>query len=199
MVMTRVESGLHSVAVSERAKPEVSERATRRVFSAQYKLRILAEYERRDRNGKSVLLRREGLYTSSISEWRKQRDEGALQALGVASGRPPTDPRTNELARLRHENVRLQSELATARRVIEVQGNSQRCWNSSPPAARTRRLAASRRDDRSGDQRIDASDWHASSVCRAGVLSGDLLSAASTEPAARSSPSSAVTAAAGAQ
>jgi transposase len=122
MVMTRVESGLHSVAVSERAKPEVSERATRRVFSAQYKLRILAEYERRDRNGKSVLLRREGLYTSSISEWRKQRDEGALQALGVASGRPPTDPRTNELARLRHENVRLQSELATARRVIEVQG-----------------------------------------------------------------------------
>jgi transposase len=57
-----------------RQSPEVAERATRRVFSAQYKLRILAEYERRDRDGKSVLLRREGLYTSSISEWRKQRD-----------------------------------------------------------------------------------------------------------------------------
>ncbi len=87
-----------------------------------FKLKILAEYERRDRDGKSALLRREGLYTSSISEWRKQRDEGALQALGAASGRPRTDPRTNELARLRHDNARLQSELATARRVIEVQG-----------------------------------------------------------------------------
>jgi transposase len=122
MVMTRLESGPHSVVVSERAEPEVSERATRRVFSAQYKLRMLAEYERRDRSGKSVLLRREGLYTSSISEWRKQRDEGALQALSASSGRPPTDPREHELARLQQENVRLESDLATARRVIEVQG-----------------------------------------------------------------------------
>jgi transposase len=122
MVMTRVVTGQDAVVVSEPAEPEVSERATRRVFSAQYKLRILAEYERRDRDGKSVLLRREGLYTSSISEWRKQRDEGALQALSAASGRPPTDPREHELARLRRENARLQSDLATARRVIEVQG-----------------------------------------------------------------------------
>ena len=122
MVMTRVVTGQHAVVVREPAEPEVSERATRRVFSAQYKLRILAEYERRDRDGKSVLLRREGLYTSSISEWRKQRDEGALQALSAASGRPPTDPREHELARLRRENTRLQSDLATARRVIEVQG-----------------------------------------------------------------------------
>ena len=122
MVMTRVVTGQHAVVVREPADPEVSERATRRVFSAQYKLRILAEYERRDRDGKSVLLRREGLYTSSISEWRKQRDEGALQALSTASGRPPTDPREHELARLRRENARLQADLATARRVIEVQG-----------------------------------------------------------------------------
>jgi len=63
-----------------------------------------------------------GLYTSSISEWRKQRDEGALQALGAAPCRPPTDPREHELARLRRENARLQSDLAKARRVIEVQG-----------------------------------------------------------------------------
>ena len=122
MVMTRVVPGRHAVPVSEPAEPEVTERATRRVFSAQYKLRILAEYERRDRDGKSALLRREGLYTSSISEWRKQRDEGALQALGASPGRPPTDPREHELARLRHENARLQADLAKARRVIEVQG-----------------------------------------------------------------------------
>jgi transposase len=122
MVMTRVVTGEHSVVVSEPAEPEVSERATRRVFSAQYKLRILAEYERRDGEGKSVLLRREGLYTSSISEWRKQRDEGALRALSATSGRPPTTPRDHELAKLRQENARLQLDLATARRVIEVQG-----------------------------------------------------------------------------
>jgi transposase len=85
-------------------------------------LRILAEYERRDLDGKSALLRREGLYTSSISEWRKQRDEGALRALGASPGRPSTDPREHELAKLRHENARLQSDLAKARRVIEVQG-----------------------------------------------------------------------------
>jgi transposase-like protein len=122
MVMTSVVANRHAVPVSEPAEPEVTERATRRVFSAQYKLKILAEYERRDRDGKSALLRREGLYTSSISEWRKQRVEGALQALGASSGRPPTDPREQDLARLRHENARLQSELTKARRVIEVQG-----------------------------------------------------------------------------
>src|SRR4030081_2528221 len=123
MVMTSVVAGRHAVPVSEPVEPELTERATRRVFSAQYKLRILAEYERRDRDGKSALLRREGLYTSSISEWRKQRDEGALQALAASPGRPPTDPREHELARLRHENARLQSDLAKARRVIEVKGN----------------------------------------------------------------------------
>src|SRR6267143_2142711 len=63
-----------------------------RVFAA-VQLRILEEYERRDRNGRGVLLRREGLYTSSISEWRRQREEGALQALSASPGRPPTDPR----------------------------------------------------------------------------------------------------------
>jgi transposase len=122
MVMTTMVADRHAVSVSEAAEPEVVERATRRVFSAQYKLRILAEYERRDRDGKSALLRREGLYTSSISEWRRQRDEGALQALGTERGRPPADPREHELARLRREIGRLQSDLTKARRVIEVQG-----------------------------------------------------------------------------
>ena len=122
MVMTTIVADRHAVSVSEPAEPEVIERATRRVFSAQYKLRILAEYERRDRDGKSALLRREGLYTSSLSEWRRQRDEGALQALGAERGRPPADPREHELARLRREIGRLQSDLTKARRVIEVQG-----------------------------------------------------------------------------
>jgi transposase-like protein len=122
MVMTRVVSGRHAEPVIEPPEPEVPERASRRIYSAQYKLRILAEYERRDRDGKGALLRREGLYSSLISEWRKQRDQGALQSLGASPGRPPGDAREQEVARLRRENARLQSELAKARTVIEVQG-----------------------------------------------------------------------------
>src|SRR5207237_10777499 len=108
-------SGRHAVPVDEPAEPEVPERASRRVFSAQYKLRILAEYERRDRDGRSALMRREGLYTSSISEWRRQREEGALHGLGGSRGRPPADKPERELARWRHENARLQSHLTKPR------------------------------------------------------------------------------------
>jgi transposase len=122
MLMTSMVSGRHAEPVNEPAEPEVPERATRRAYSAQYKLRILAEYERRDRDGKGALLRREGLYTSLISEWRKQRDHGALQALGTTPGRPAADPRDQEVARLRRENARLQADLAKAHKVIEVQG-----------------------------------------------------------------------------
>src|SRR5437588_3531226 len=91
MVMTRLVAGRHAVPVSEPVEPEVPERATRRVFLPQYKLRILEEYERRDRNGRGALLRREGLYTSSISEWRRQEDvERGIayyeRALGMGRG-----------------------------------------------------------------------------------------------------------------
>lgn len=70
---------------------------------------------------RSALLRREGLYTSSISEWRRQRDAGALDALGGTRGRAPAQPRERELERLRHEVAQLQAELSKAQRVIEVQ------------------------------------------------------------------------------
>jgi transposase len=105
--------------------PEVPERPRPpRVYPAAYKLRILGEYEQLDKAGKGALLRREGLYTSLISEWRKQRDKGALAALGdsVRRGRPPADPLVRENARLQRDNQRLQAELAKARKVIEVQG-----------------------------------------------------------------------------
>src|SRR5215207_5435635 len=110
-MMTSVVAARHAEPVTEPAEPEVSERATRRTYSAQYKLRILADYEQRDRDGRGGLLRREGLYTSLLSEWRKQRDQGALQALAAAPGRPPADTREQELTRLRRENARLQAEL----------------------------------------------------------------------------------------
>jgi hypothetical protein len=57
-----------------------------------------------------------------ISEWRKQRDRGALEALAKPAGRRPADPRDREVTRLRRENERLAAELDKARRVIEVQG-----------------------------------------------------------------------------
>jgi transposase len=103
--------------------PEVLERARGpRRYSAKYKAQILDEYERLDKAGKGALLRREGLYTSLISEWRKQRDRGALEALAKPAGRKLADPRDREVARLRRENERLAGELGKARKVIEVQG-----------------------------------------------------------------------------
>jgi len=102
--------------------PEVPAKARSRTYSAAYKARILAEYESLDKAGKGALLRREGLYTSLISAWRLQREQGVKEALARPAGRPPADPRDRENARLRQENERLQAELSKARRVIEVQG-----------------------------------------------------------------------------
>src|SRR5919202_5569096 len=103
--------------------PEVPERPRPpRRYPAAYKLRILEEYEQLDKAGKGALLRREGLSTSLISEWRKQRDKGALAALQQRRGRPPADPRDQKLARLERDNARLRDQLERARKVIEVQG-----------------------------------------------------------------------------
>jgi transposase len=111
-----------AVRVEEVPDPQVPERAKRRSYSAKYKAEILAEYDRLDRDGRGALLRREGLYSSLISEWRKQASKGALEALGRTKGRPPADPVERENARLRAEVAKLQAGLATSRRVIEVQG-----------------------------------------------------------------------------
>lgn len=102
--------------------PEVPARARRRTYGATYKARILAQYDALDPLGRAALLRREGLYSSHISNWRKLRDQGALAALATAPGRPAAHPAEKEVARLQRENQRLQAELTTAQHVIEVQG-----------------------------------------------------------------------------
>ena len=104
--------------------PELVERAKRRRFTAEYKLRILRQAEACTRSGEiGALLRREGLYTSHLTAWRKQRDAGALEALERKRGRKPADPREAQLAALRRRAERAEAELLKARRVIEVQGN----------------------------------------------------------------------------
>lgn len=104
--------------------PELVESAKRRRFSAGYKLRVLREADACSRPGEvGALLRREGLYSSILSEWRKQREAGSLEALERPRGRKPADRRDVEIAGLRHRAERAEAELEKARRVIEVQGN----------------------------------------------------------------------------
>jgi transposase len=121
--MTAVQVRAQTGRMDQVPDPEVSERPRPpRQYPAAYKLRILAEFERLDKAGKGALLRREGLYTSLISEWRKQRDKGALRALEQRRGRPPTDPLVWENTRLAAENARLREQLARQAKVLEVQG-----------------------------------------------------------------------------
>ncbi len=103
--------------------PEVPERARRRRFTAEYKLAILKEADGATEHGQiGALLRREGLYSSHLVDWRRQRDAGALEALSKKRGRPRPDPRDREIDRLRTDNVRLRRRLGQAEKIIEVQG-----------------------------------------------------------------------------
>jgi transposase len=103
--------------------PERLERARRRQFTVGYKLRILTEADAARTTGEvGALLRREGLYSSHLAAWRRQREEGILHALTPRRrGRPTHSPEQRELVRLRQENERLGQRLAVAEAVIEIQ------------------------------------------------------------------------------
>jgi transposase-like protein len=105
--------------------PELVERPQRRRFRAEYKLRIVREADACSRPGEiGALLRREGLYSSLLTEWRRARDSGALEALAPKRRGPRgPSPEQVELGVLRRRLERSEAELETARRVIEVQGN----------------------------------------------------------------------------
>lgn len=111
-------------ARSDRPDPEVPEKAKRRTYSAAYKLRVLQEADACSKPGEiGALLRREGLYSSLLAKWRKQRDAGALAGLSKKRGRKPK-PVTAEARRvvaLERENVRLKRQLEKAETIIEVQ------------------------------------------------------------------------------
>lgn len=81
--------GGHAGGVTEHDEGEVPGRARRRTFTAAYKLRILAEYAAAEPGRRGVVLRREGLSSSLLVEWRRSRDAGAPAGLSATHGRPP--------------------------------------------------------------------------------------------------------------
>jgi transposase-like protein len=118
---------------------EVPANPGRRRFSAAYKQRILREADACPVGEQGALLRREGLYSSHLVLWRRQRARGELAALAPRRrGRPAPSPEAQELARLRQENEHLARRLAAAETVIEVQGKVSALLGltpAAPPAA----------------------------------------------------------------
>ena len=114
-------NGTRSITSSE---PQVVGRAKRRRLSAAYKLRIVQEADECARTGQiGELLRREGLYSSQLSDWRRERAAGQLQGLAEKKRGPKPDVQAAELASLRHENERLRAQLSQAELIISAQKN----------------------------------------------------------------------------
>ena len=105
--------------------PDPADRPRRRSFTAEYKARILEEYDAlpAGSEGRGALLRREALYTSHLAEWRKARDAGVLAGLG-AKARAGRSPEQVEVERLRRKNERLEAELARTRQALEITGKA---------------------------------------------------------------------------
>src|SRR3954469_3065180 len=113
------------VAAPAATSPELPDRPHRRIFTAEEKLRVLAETDRAaDTGGISAILRREGLYSSALTDWRRQRAAGVFDALTPARrGRKTTapNPLAAKMAELQRDHARLTQRLARAEAIIEVQ------------------------------------------------------------------------------
>jgi transposase len=106
-----------------------SPRPSRRSFSPEYKLRILAEYEAAPNGEKGAILRREGLYSSHVIEWARARDAGALGGSSnpeksTRSKRSGRSAETAELERLRARNAKLEADLQKTRTALEIMGKA---------------------------------------------------------------------------
>jgi transposase-like protein len=117
---------------------EVVVKAKRKRFTAAEKLRILREVDACQGSGEvGALLRREGIYSSYLTTWRRQRERGELDGLSPQKRGPKPNPEAIELAKLRRENERLQERLRQAELIISVQKKLRRCSRST---ARTIRI-----------------------------------------------------------
>ena len=122
--MERSEDDRSAAVPMRRPDPEVVAQAKRRRFTAEYKHRILMETDQaKGSGGVGALLRREGLYSSLLATWRRERDVGVLQALAPQKRGPKSkrDPVADEIQRLRRETQRLTEELRKAAIVIDIQ------------------------------------------------------------------------------
>jgi transposase len=119
--------------------PEVAERAARRRFTAEYKLGVLRQADACAGTGElGALLRREGLYSSHLTTWRRQREQGSLAALSPKKrGRPgvPPSPLARRVAELERENARLSQRLQQAETIIAVQKKLSEALGISLPAS----------------------------------------------------------------
>ena len=115
-------SGVSAIGAGSVPDPEVVEKPKRRRFSAEYRLRIVREADSCKESGEiGALLRREGLYSSLLTAWRRQRDTGALAGLRPKKRGPKAkavDPRVKGLER---ENARLKRKLEQAETIIDIQ------------------------------------------------------------------------------
>ncbi len=122
------------VAAPVTATPELTDRPMRRSFTAKYKLRILEETNRAaDTGGVSAILRREGLYSSALTDWRRHRAAGTLGALQPRARGPekaPAHPLQADLAKANREIAALRRRLDQAEAIIAIQKKLQPCWTS---------------------------------------------------------------------
>src|SRR5574342_903269 len=129
-------AAIHEKVKEEMPKTEVVAKAKRKQFSAAEKLRILREVDACQGSGEiGALLRQEGIYSSYLTTWRRQRERGELDGLAPQNRGPKPDPQAIEIARLRRENERLQEKLRRAELIIDVQKKVARMFGETiePP------------------------------------------------------------------
>lgn len=118
--LTRPAGRVHPDGMSP--DPEVPEKPQRRRFTAQYKLDILEQADRATKPGEvGALLRREGLYSSHLAAWRKQRRDETLTGSSTQRGRTRKDVRDRRIEELERDNARLTKKLDQAETIISVQ------------------------------------------------------------------------------
>jgi transposase-like protein len=118
------ESGQDKREKTSPPDPEVRQRKSRRRFSAAYKKRILEEADACDESGQiGALLRREGLYSATLAQWRRQRREKGVEGLAPKKRGPQStrDPQAEKIRQLERENTRLRRNLEESKLIIEIQ------------------------------------------------------------------------------
>ena len=125
----------HGVVADE----DPAARPRRRSFTAEYKLWVLDEYDRLELGAKGAFLRREGLYSSHLVEWRRARDAGALEALAVGGRRGKKTAEQVELERLRRQNEQLRAELSRTKAALDIVGKAHALLEQLSESADTER------------------------------------------------------------